>query len=140
LLLICWFVLDKLIYMMIPANIWMTIQKHCLNIVHYYRIQIIVVGFSNIELLYCIKNIDLCIYWSLICMKKENTSEIMKFSLDFEIVGTGLPGNWVVNFDSYWSHSKYYIILLYIIAKFSWGIIISSQVIMEDSSKWLKRR
>jgi len=26
-------------------------------------------------------------------MKKENTSEIMKFSLDFEIVGTGLPGN-----------------------------------------------
>ena len=71
----------------------MTIQKHCLNIVHYYRIQIIVVGFSNIELLYCIKNIDLCIYWSLICMKKENTSEIMKFSLDFEIVGTGLPGN-----------------------------------------------
>ena len=92
LLLIYWFVSDKLICMMIPANIQITIQKYCLNIVHYYRIQIIVVGSPDIELLCYIKDIDLHIYWSLIYIRKESTSKIMKFSLDFETVGTRLPG------------------------------------------------
>jgi len=66
----------------------MTIQKHCLNIVYYYRIQIIVVGSSNIELLYYIKDIDLHIYWSLISIREESISEMIKLSLDFKIVGT----------------------------------------------------
>jgi len=62
LLFICWFVPDKLICMIVLANIWMTIQKHCLNIVYYHRIQIIVVGFPDIELLCCVKDIDLHIH------------------------------------------------------------------------------
>jgi len=66
----------------------MTIQKHCLNIVYYYRIQIIVVGSPDIELLCCVKNIDLHIYWSLISMREESTSEIIKLFLDFKTVGT----------------------------------------------------
>ena len=86
LLFICWFVPDKLICMMILANIWMTIQKYYLNIVYYYRIQIIVVGSPDIELLCYVKNINLHIYWSLICMREKSTSEIMKFFLDFETV------------------------------------------------------
>ena len=140
LLFIYWFVPDKLICIMVPANIWMTIQKHCLNIVYYYRIQIIVVGSPDIELFCYVKNIDLHIYWSLICMREKSTSKIMKFSLDFETVETGLFSNWVVDFNSYWSHSKGYIILLYIIVRFSWGIIISSQVVVKDSSEQLERR
>jgi len=78
---------------MVPANIWMTIQKHCLNIVYYYRIQIIVVGSPDIELFCYVKNIDLCIYWSLICMKKESTSEMIKLSLDFETVEARLSSD-----------------------------------------------
>ena len=73
-------------------------------------------------------------------MREESTSEMMKLSLDFKTVGAWLSSDWVINFDFYWSHSKGCIILLYIIVEFSWGIIISSQVIVEDSSKWLERR
>jgi len=47
-----------------------------------------IVGPPDIELLCCIKNIDLCIYWSLIAMRKKSTSEIMKLSLNFETIGT----------------------------------------------------
>jgi len=88
LLFICWFLLDKLIGIMVLTNIRITIKKHCLKIIHYYRIQVIVVGPSDIELLCCIKNIDLCIHWSLITMRKKSTSEMMEFSLDFETVAT----------------------------------------------------
>jgi len=87
LLFICWFLLDKLIGMMISSNIRITVQEHCLKIVHYYRIQVIVVGSPDIELLCCIKNIDLHIHWSLIAMRKKSTSEMMKLSLDFETIG-----------------------------------------------------
>ena len=125
---------------MVLANIWMTIQKYYLNIVYYYRIQIIIVGSPDIELLYCIKDIDLYIYWSLIYIREKSTSEMIKLSLNFKIVEVWLPNDWVVNFDFYWSHSKCYIILSYIIAKFSWGIPISSQVVVKDSSEWLERR
>jgi len=64
----------------------MTIQKHYLNIIYYHRIQIIIVGSPDIELLYCVKDIDLHIYWSLISMRKESTSKIMELSLNFKIV------------------------------------------------------
>jgi len=64
----------------------------------------------------------------------------MKLSLDFETVGAWLPGDWVINFDSYWSHGKGCIILSYIIVEFFWEIVISSQVVVKNSSKWLKRR
>jgi len=47
-----------------------------------------IVGSPDIELLCCIKNIDLHIYWSLIAMRKKSTSEMMKLSLDFETVRT----------------------------------------------------
>ena len=73
--------------MMVLTNIWITIQEHCLKIVHHYRIQVIVVGSFDIELLYCIKNINLCIRWSLICLKEESTSEMIKFSLDLKTIG-----------------------------------------------------
>ena len=71
---------------MVLANIWMTIQKYYLNIVYYYRIQIIIVGSPDIELLYCIKDIDLYIYWSLIYIREKSTSEMIKLSLNFKIV------------------------------------------------------
>jgi len=74
--------------MMVSTNIRITVEKHCLKIIHYHRIQVIVVGSPNIELLYYIKDIDLCIHWSLITMRKKSTSEIIKFSLDFETIGT----------------------------------------------------
>jgi len=64
----------------------MTIQKYYLNIVYYYRIQIIIVGSPDIELLYCIKDIDLYIYWSLIYIREKSTSEMIKLSLNFKIV------------------------------------------------------
>jgi len=47
-----------------------------------------IVSPSNIELLYCIKDIDLHIHWSLITMRKKSTSEMIKLSLDFETIGT----------------------------------------------------
>ena len=62
LLFIYWFLLDKLIGMMVSTNIRITIEEHCLKIIHYHRIQVIVVGPSDIELLCCIKDIDLCIH------------------------------------------------------------------------------
>ena len=57
------------------------------------RIQVIVVGSSDIELLCCVKNIDLCIYWSLITMRKKSTSEVIKLSLNFETVRARLSSN-----------------------------------------------
>ena len=74
--------------MTIMTNIWVVIQEHCLKIIHHYRIQVIIVGPPNIELFYCIKNIDLHIHWSLITMRKKSTSEMIKLSLDFKTVGT----------------------------------------------------
>jgi len=71
----------------------MTIYEHCLKIVHYYRIQVIIVGPPDIELLCCIKDIDLHIHWSLITMRKKSTSEMIKPFLDFEIVGARLPSD-----------------------------------------------
>jgi len=47
----------------------------------------------TIELFCCVKDIDLCIYWSLITMRKKSTSEMMKLSLNFETIGTGLPSD-----------------------------------------------
>ena len=46
-----------------------------------------IVGSPDIELLCCIKVIDLCIHWSLITMRKKSASEIMKLFLDFETIG-----------------------------------------------------
>ena len=110
------------------TNIWVVIQEHCLKIIHYHRIKVSIIESPDIELLCCIKNIDLYIGRRMIAMRQKSTSKIMKLSLDLENIGTWLSGNRVVNFDSYWSHSKCYIILSYIVAKFSWGIVISSQV------------
>ena len=103
-------------------------------------LQVIIVGPPDIELLCCVKDINLRIHWSLITMRKKSTSEMMKLSLNFKTVGTGLPSDWVVNFDSYWSHSKCRIILPDVVAKFFWEIIISSQVVIKNSSEWLKGR
>ena len=72
--------------MMVVTNIWVTVWKHHLKIVHYHRIQVIVVGSSDIELLYYVKDIDLCIHWSLITMREKSTSEMMKLSLNFETI------------------------------------------------------
>jgi len=47
-----------------------------------------IVSSPDIELLCCIKNIDLRIYWSLIAMRKKSTSKMMKLSMDFETIGT----------------------------------------------------
>ena len=61
LLLIYWFVLDKLIYITILANIWMAIQKHCLNIVYYYRIQILLLALLTLSYS-AVSRIWICIY------------------------------------------------------------------------------
>jgi len=79
--------------MTIMTNIWMAIQKHCLKIIHHHRIQVLIIESPNIELLCCIKDIDLCIYWSLITIRKESTSEMIKLSLNFETVRARLPSN-----------------------------------------------
>jgi len=52
-----------------------------------------IVGPPDIELLCYIKDIDLHIHWSLITMRKKSTSEMMKLSLNFKTVGTGLPSD-----------------------------------------------
>jgi len=69
------------------------IQEHCLKIIHHHRIQVSVIKSPDIELLCCIKNVDLCIYWSLITMRKKSTSEMIKLSLDLEKVGTRLSSD-----------------------------------------------
>ena len=71
----------------------MVIQEHCLKIIYYYRIQVIVVGPPEIELLCCIKDINLRIHWSLITMRNKSTSEMMKLSLDLEAVGARLSSD-----------------------------------------------
>ena len=73
--------------------IWVVIQEHGLKIIHYYRIQVIIVSSPDIELLCCIKNIDLRIHWSLTTIRKKSTSEMMKLSLNFKTVGTRLPSD-----------------------------------------------
>jgi len=83
--------------MTIMTNIWVAIQKYCLKIIYHHRIQVSIIESPDIELLCYIKDIDLCIYWSLITMRKKSTSEIIKLSLNFEIVRTRLPSNQVVN-------------------------------------------
>jgi len=52
-----------------------------------------IVGPPDIELLCYIKDIDLHIHWSLITMRKKSTSEMIKLSLNFKTVGTGLPSD-----------------------------------------------
>jgi len=79
--------------MAIMTNIWVVIQEHCLKIIHHYRIQVIIVGLPDIELLCCIKDIDLHIHWSLITIRKKSTGEMMKLSLNFKTIGTGLPSD-----------------------------------------------
>jgi len=74
--------------MTIITNIWVAIQEHCLKIIHHHRIQVSVIESSNIELLYYIKDIDLCIGRRMIAMRQKSTSEIMKLSLDLETIGT----------------------------------------------------
>ena len=51
-------------------------------------------------------------------MRKKSTREIKLF-LNFKIIRIRLSSHKVVDFDSYYSHSKCYIILPYIVAKFS---------------------
>jgi len=64
-----------------------------LKIIHHHRIQVPIIESPDIELLCCIKDIDLCIYWSLITMRKKSTSEMMKLSLNFETIRARLPSN-----------------------------------------------
>jgi len=59
-----------------------------LKIIHHHRIQVPIIGSPDIELLCCIRDIDLCIDRSMITMRKKSTSEMMKLSLDFETIGT----------------------------------------------------
>jgi len=74
--------------MMIMTNIWVAIQEHCLKIIYHHRIQVSVIESPNIELLYYIKDIDLCIGRRIIAMRQKSTSGIMKLSLDLETIGT----------------------------------------------------
>jgi len=74
--------------MTIMTNIWVAIQEHCLKIIHHHRIQVSVIESPNIELLYYIKDIDLCIGRRIIAMRQKSTSGIMKLSLDLETIGT----------------------------------------------------
>jgi len=92
-LLLYWLFSNKFIGITIMTNIWVAIQKHYLKIIHHHRIQVPIIEFPDIELLCCIKDIDLCIYWSLITMRKKSTSEMMKLFLNFEIVRARLPSN-----------------------------------------------
>jgi len=64
------------------------IQEHCLKIIHYYRIQVMIIGPPDIELLCCIKDIDLCIGRRIITIRKKSTSEMMKLFLNLETVRT----------------------------------------------------
>jgi len=74
--------------MTIMTNIWVVIQEHCLKIIYYYRIKVSVIESPDIELLCCIKNIDLCIGKRIIAMRQKSTSKMMKLSLDLEIIET----------------------------------------------------
>jgi len=47
-----------------------------------------IVGPPDIELLCCIKDIDLCIGRRMIIIRKKSTSEMMKLSLNLETVRT----------------------------------------------------
>jgi len=47
-----------------------------------------VIESPDIELLCCIKNIDLCIGRRMIAMRQKSTSKMMKLSLDLETIGT----------------------------------------------------
>jgi len=64
------------------------IQEHCLKIIHHHRIQVPIIESSDIELLCCIKDVDLCIDRRMITIRKKSTSEMMKLSLNLETVGT----------------------------------------------------
>jgi len=75
------------------TNIWVAIQEHCLKIIYYYRIQVPIIESSDIELLCCIKDVDLCIDRRMITIRKKSTSEMMKLSLNFKTVRTGLPSD-----------------------------------------------
>jgi len=74
--------------MTIMTNIWVAIQEHCLKIIHHYRIQVPIIESSDIELLCCIKDVDLCIDRRMITMRKKSTSVMIKLSLNLETVGT----------------------------------------------------
>jgi len=64
-----------------------------LKIIHHYRIQVIIVGPPDIELLCCIKDIDLCIDRRMITIRKQSTSKMIKLSLDLEVVGPRLSSD-----------------------------------------------
>ena len=72
------------------TNIWVVIQEHCLKIIHHYRIQVPITESSDIELLCCIKDVDLCIGRKMITIRKKSTSKMMKLSLDLKTVGARL--------------------------------------------------
>jgi len=108
----------------------MAIQEYCLKIIYYYRIKIPIIESSDIELLYYIKDIDLHIGRSMITIRKKGTSKIIKLFLNLKTIGAWLFGDRVVDFNFYWSHGKSCIILSYAVTKFSWEIIISSQVVL----------
>jgi len=92
--------------MTIMTNIWVVIQKHCLKIIYHHRIQIPIIESPDIELLCCIKDIDLCIYWSLITIRKKSTSEMMKLSLNFETVSV-MNIKWDYNYYQPWSDNEW---------------------------------
>jgi len=72
------------------TNIWVAIQEHCLKIIHHHRIHVSITESPDIELLCCIKDVDLCIGRRMITIRKKSTSEIMKLSLDLKTVGARL--------------------------------------------------
>jgi len=74
--------------MTIMTNIWVVIQEHCLKIIYYHRIKVSVIESPDIELLCCIKNIDLCIGRRMITIRQKSISKMMKLSLDLETIGT----------------------------------------------------
>ena len=78
------------------TNIWVAIQKHCLKIIYHHRIQVSIIESPDIELLCYIQDIDLCIYWSLITMRKKSTSEMIKLSPNFETVRVSYSGNMII--------------------------------------------
>jgi len=59
-----------------------------LKIIHHYRIQVSIIESPDIELLCCIKDVDLCIGRRMIIMRKKSTSKMMKLSLNLETLGT----------------------------------------------------
>jgi len=64
-----------------------------LKIIHYHRIKIPIIEFPDIKLFCCIKDVDLCIGRRMITMRKKDTSEMMKLSLDLETVEAKLSSN-----------------------------------------------